>query len=122
VVASVPGFFGNSTREAVMIVGLLLLLWVGTVVVPVGVSRVAGVLASSSLYVYLMHWQVFPLLQADSPVLALFASLAAGVLYWLVATRAMAWLSRHAPRLRTPIGRGFQVRSPAGGTARQATG
>jgi acyl-CoA synthetase (AMP-forming)/AMP-acid ligase II len=101
VVASVPGFFGNPGREAVMILGLLMLLWVGTVVVPAGLGRVMSVLASSSLYIYLVHWQVYPLLQADFPVAALLASLVAGVLYWQVATRAMAWLSRHVPRPAT---------------------
>jgi hypothetical protein len=34
-------------------------------------------------------------------VAALLASLVAGVLYWQVATRAMAWLSRHVPRPAT---------------------
>ena len=121
VVACVPGYFGNLTREALMITGLLLLLWVGTIVVPVGVNRVAGVLASSSLYIYLVHWQVYPLF-SDFPLLALLAALAAGVLYWLVASRAMEWLSRQAPRLRTATVRVFPVRWRAGGTARQATG
>ncbi|HEX5996333.1 MAG TPA: hypothetical protein VFY84_14425, partial [Jiangellales bacterium] len=98
VVASVPGFFGNPARETVMVLGLLMLLWVGTIVVPAALSQVVSVLASSSLYIYLVHWQVYPLLQADSRVAALLASLLAGVLYWQVATRAMAWLTRHLPR------------------------
>jgi hypothetical protein len=110
VVASVPGFFGNPTREAVMITGLLLLLWAGTIVVPVGLTRVVSVLASSSLYIYLVHWQVYPLLRADYPLLALVTSLVAGVLYWIVATRAMAWLGRQAPRLRAAAGRGLPAR------------
>lgn len=118
VVASVPGFFGDLTREALMITGLLILLWVGTMVVPAGVNRVASVLASSSLYIYLVHWQVYPLLQADFPALALLASLMVGVLYWLVATRAMAWLSRRAPLWREAVtGRGPEVRRRTGGIA-----
>jgi fucose 4-O-acetylase-like acetyltransferase len=94
-----------------MVLGLLMLLWVGTIVVPAALSRVVSVLASSSLYIYLVHWQVYPLLQADFPVAALLASLAAGVLYWQVATRAMAWLSRRSPLRREAItGRGLRPR------------
>ena len=122
VVAGVPGFFGNPVREAVMIAGLLMLLWVGTVVVPAGLRRVASVLASSSLYVYLVHWQVYPLLKVDFPGLALLASLGAGVVYWLIVTRAMAWLSRRAPRWRAATGRESRVGRLAGGSARPATG
>jgi hypothetical protein len=49
-------------------------------------------------------------LQADFPAAALLASLVAGVLYWQVATRAMAWLSRHVPRPAT-AGRHLSSRS-----------
>ncbi len=46
-------------------------------------------LASASLYAYLVHWLVYPLLAGISPALAVAASLAAGVAYWAVCMRVM---------------------------------
>ncbi|MFW6034131.1 MAG: AMP-binding protein [bacterium] len=102
IVAAVPGFFGDPVREAVMIAGLVLLLWARSVPLPAGLSLVAGVLASSSLYIYLTHWQVYPLLDGY-PVLALPASVAVGIAYWLLArhvVRAFARVVRHSRPLR----------------------
>ena len=47
-------------------------------------------LAGASLYIYLTHWQVFPHLDQVSAVLALLASLVAGI--------AVGELVRRAPR------------------------
>ncbi|MFW6091532.1 MAG: AMP-binding protein [Actinomycetota bacterium] len=100
VVATVPGFFGDPAREAVMIAGLVLLLWVRNIVLPVGLSRVAAVLASSSLYIYLTHWQVYPLFDGYA-VVALLASVAAGIAYWLLATYVGTASVRAARRVRS---------------------
>lgn len=80
--AAVPGYFGNPSREAVVLAGMLLLVWVPTVRVPRWLPRLAGPLASGSLYIYLTHAQVYPPLREHSPVLALVASLAVGVATW----------------------------------------
>ena len=45
------------------------------------VNRVAAVLAGSSLYIYLTHWQVYPRLDHHSALLAVAASLAVGIGY-----------------------------------------
>jgi CBS domain containing-hemolysin-like protein len=79
---SVPGFFGDPGREAVVIAGLLLLLWVPLVPVPRFLVRTLGIVASASLFVYLVHWQVYPFLEDEQPVLATVASFAAGILAW----------------------------------------
>jgi hypothetical protein len=99
VVATVPGFFDNFRREAVVIVGFGLLVWVPRVWSTEPSNRLAGLLAGSSLYIYLTHWQVYPHLTDESPALALVASLAVGVLYSVVAAHAMAKLRfrRRAP-------------------------
>jgi hypothetical protein len=34
------------------------------------------------LFVYLVHWQVYPFLEDEQPVLATVASFAAGILAW----------------------------------------
>ena len=92
--ALVPGFSGSATREAVVLVGLGLLVWCPAVRVPTSLVRVTTTLAASSLYIYLAHWHVYPALQAHSPALALVASLAAGAAYWWTFTRATLAASR----------------------------
>ncbi|MDK1342095.1 AMP-binding protein [Streptomyces sp. 378] len=93
---TVPGLFQDQPlRTALVIAGLGLLIWVPTLPSIGPVSALAGVLASSSLYIYLTHYQVYPYLQEDFPLSALFASLAVGVGYAAVVTRAartVRWL------------------------------
>ncbi|MFC8040888.1 AMP-binding protein [Paenarthrobacter sp. NPDC057355] len=103
---TIPGFFTNELRSTTVLVGFLVLLWVATLPVPRGLHRLTAMLASSSLYIYVTHWLVYPLIvEADSGLapelalgLAVVASLAAGVGYWVLATRAMGaaerWLGR----------------------------
>ena len=94
VVATVPGFFadGQHARELVVVVGLLLVTWVRQVRVPTVIARSAGVLASASLYVYLCHWQIYPAYEFELPWLATSLSLAAGIAFWWVASRATAYV------------------------------
>ena len=60
--------------------------------VPAVAGRVGGVLASAALYVYLTHWQVYPYLDDVSPLLAVVCSLAVGIGYWQLSSRASGWL------------------------------
>lgn len=91
--ATVPGFFGNSAREVAIVLGVAALVWLTTVPSPAPLSRVVGVLASSSLYVYLVHWQVYPHLNDLHAGLAVVGSLVAGVALWWLAGRATALVS-----------------------------
>jgi acyl-coenzyme A synthetase/AMP-(fatty) acid ligase len=94
-VLTVPGyFFGDTHRELTLVAGILLLTWLPAIPLPRGLQRLAVLLASASLYAYLVHWLVYPLLVAVSPALAVAASLAAGVAYWAVCTPVMGLLSR----------------------------
>ncbi|MFQ6392715.1 AMP-binding protein [Nocardia sp. KC 131] len=77
--ASVPGYFDGPDRERLVMAGLLLLFWLPAVRVPAIAAAVAAVLADSSLFVYLLHWQVYPLFGQHHGA-ALLASLGAGVL------------------------------------------
>jgi acyl-coenzyme A synthetase/AMP-(fatty) acid ligase len=106
-VLTVPGyFFGDTHRELTLVAGILLLTWLPTIPVTRGLQRLAVLLASASLYAYLVHWLVYPLLVAVSPALAVAASLAAGVAYWAICTRLMGLLSRTSrARLRRRFGR-----------------
>ena len=93
---TLPGLFQEQAlRTALVIAGLGLLIWVPTLPSIAPVSALAGILASGSLYIYLTHYQVYPYLQEDFPLTALFASLAVGVGYAAVVTRAarrIRWL------------------------------
>ncbi|MFF1384974.1 AMP-binding protein [Arthrobacter sp. NPDC058288] len=93
-VLTVPGFFDNPNREATLVAGILLLIWVRSIPVPARLHGLVGLLAASSLYAYLTHWLVYPLLVDTSPALAVAASLAAGVAYWALSMRVMAALRR----------------------------
>ncbi|PZG00368.1 AMP-binding protein [Micromonospora deserti] len=95
---TVPGFFGQPQREALIVAGLALLTWLPTVPSLSAVNRVAGVLAASSLYIYVTHWQVYPHLR-ELPLVALAASLALGIGYAALVNRAWRWTaSRHPGR------------------------
>ena len=106
-VASVPGFFSGFERNAYVVVGMLLLVWVPQVRVPVAVGRLCGLLASASLWIYLVHWQIYPLLEYRIPLLATLFSLAAGVLAW------RAWEAAGA-RLAAGPRTGTESPSPGG--------
>jgi len=89
VVVLLAGYFGDPGRDAVVAVGLLVLLFVRRVVLPRVVARLAAALAGASLAIYLTHYAVYPELLPYLPVPAvLVGTLAAGVLAWLAARRA----------------------------------
>lgn len=76
------GFFGQPHREAIVLGGFLLMLWLPHVSLPPVLARAAGVLAGASLFIYLTHWQVYPALEdAGHQWLALVASLTVGIAY-----------------------------------------
>lgn len=93
-VLTVPGFFENAAREGTLLAGILLLIWLPSLPVPAALRRLTVLLASASLYAYLVHWLVYPPLAGISPALAVAASLAAGVAYWALWTRAMSGAAR----------------------------
>ncbi|HEU4421235.1 MAG TPA: AMP-binding protein, partial [Pilimelia sp.] len=102
ILVTVPGFFGEPLREATIVAGLALLVWVPSVPSIAAVNRAAGVLAGASLYIYLTHWQVYPRLDGYPPLLALLASIAVGVAYAAAATRVTGLLrGRRRARRRT---------------------
>ncbi|OFI39104.1 AMP-dependent synthetase [Arthrobacter sp. SW1] len=104
VVLTVPGyFFGDQFRENTVIAGVLMLIWLPTLLVPVVLRRPLGLLASASLYIYLTHWLVFPLFAGTSPLLALLASLAAGVAYWAVSMQFLGLVERWLGRRRAAV-------------------
>ncbi|GAB2678192.1 AMP-binding protein [Thalassiella azotivora] len=120
---TVPGFFDDPVRDAIILGGVLLLAWVPALPVPRRAHRVVGYVASASLYVYLVHWLVYPPLVAVHPAVAVGASLAAGVGYWALAERAprrvRSVLTRARDRAPGPAG---QPRSRTATSATSSSG
>ncbi|WP_446215292.1 AMP-binding protein [Micromonospora sp. IBHARD004] len=77
--ATVPGLFGEPFREAFIVAGFALLVWVPRLPSRPALNRAAATLAGSSLFIYLTHWQVMPIVGPWSRTLALVVSLAVGI-------------------------------------------
>ena len=60
-VVGLLGYFDDTSRLVLVLTGLALLIWLPAVRCPAGVAVVAGVIAEASLYIYLTHYQVYPL-------------------------------------------------------------
>ncbi|MET9853915.1 AMP-binding protein [Streptomyces sp. NPDC006450] len=102
--ATVPGFFpGDPGREAIIVAGFVLLVWVPGLPSRERLNQLAGLLATSSLYIYLTHWQIFPLIDGFSRHLAFLASLLFGIAYAAGAGRLMRGASG---RTKALAGRG----------------
>ncbi|MEU8526323.1 AMP-binding protein [Streptomyces sp. NPDC048629] len=80
--ATIPGFFpGELRRELFVMAGFALLTWLPTLPSTRRANQLAGLLAGSSLAIYLTHWQIYPIFDDVSEPLALVASLVFGVVY-----------------------------------------
>ncbi|MFG2333210.1 AMP-binding protein [Streptomyces sp. NPDC048604] len=101
--ATVPGFFPDEPRrEAFVMAGFALLVWLPTLPSTRRLNQLAGLLAGSSLSIYLTHWQIYPLFDQISEPLALVMSLVFGVAYaW-----AVAGLIRRFPEFVASVRRG----------------
>lgn len=110
-VLTTPASFDDQYRSATILAGFLILLWLPTLTVPRWLHRPTALLASASLYIYVTHWLVYPLVDPAHKALAVVLSLAAGTLYWAAATRAMGWAEKrlrkrnHAPASPLPTRR-----------------
>ncbi|MFD8973898.1 AMP-binding protein [Streptomyces sp. NPDC059593] len=94
--ASIPGFFpGEPRRELFVMAGFCLLVWCPALPSSGLINRLAGLLAGSSLAIYLTHWQIYPLFDDLSKHLAFVISLIFGIAYaagvtWLVQKVSLA--------------------------------
>ncbi|MET8832459.1 non-ribosomal peptide synthetase [Micromonospora sp. NPDC004540] len=103
---TVPGLFGEPFRETFIVAGFALLVWVPRLPSRPAINRAAAVLAASSLWIYLTHWQVMPLVGPWSRMAALAASLACGI--------ACAALARQAARRLPPVATAAKFRARTG--------
>ncbi|MEU0510944.1 MULTISPECIES: AMP-binding protein [Amycolatopsis] len=93
----VSDYFVDPRREALILVGLLLLVLTPRLPLPKPVARAAGLLAGASLYIYLTHYAVYPaLLPYVPPPVVVAVCLAAGLAAW----QATGWLTGRWTMLR----------------------
>jgi acyl carrier protein len=92
-IASIPGYFDAWERNANILIGVALLIGVPRILVPGALARIGGVLAGASLYIYLVHWEVWPMFEGWYGVPSLVASVIAGIGLWLAASWATAFFS-----------------------------
>jgi acyl-CoA synthetase (AMP-forming)/AMP-acid ligase II len=93
------GYFGDPAREALIIGGIALLVFVPSLRIPRRLVGPVTTLASASLCIYITHWLVYPRWQDTIPVLATVLSLAVGIAYW----RLMRPVQHHVGRLARAI-------------------
>jgi hypothetical protein len=96
IVVGLYGYFGNSHREALVLTGFALLIWLPAVRCPPATTALAGAVAEASLYIYLTHYQVYPLFDGH-PLLGVAASITVGIaLTRLIATLRTRFRGRSA--------------------------
>lgn len=103
--AMVLTFSWNPWRDGLTLACVLVLLWVPTLRLPARAVPAVRVLASASLYVYVVHWQVLEVtwgLPWGGPVLGLVLGTAAGIAYWWLWTGPVAAAWARLTRRGTP--------------------
>ena len=96
------GYTDQFDREARIALMICALVWIPTVRIPRLVAPVVATIAAASMWIFLVHWQVWPAL---TPImdddLAFFLTIAAGVVVWWSAER----LQERFARRRVEMGR-----------------
>ncbi len=82
------GFCDEAARNALIFGGMVALIWLPTVPWPRFATGAVGLVASSSLWIYLVHWQIYPHLEYRWALGGLLASVTAGICAWLLVTAA----------------------------------
>jgi hypothetical protein len=78
-IVGLHNYFDRTERELVVLAGFALLIWLPALRCPPAATVVAGVIAEASLYIYLTHYQVYPLF-GEHRLLGVVASIVIGVL------------------------------------------
>jgi acyl carrier protein len=104
VMVALPGFFDGSTRSAVVAAGLLALVWAPRLRAPAPMHRVVGAVAGASLWIFLTHFAVFPLLRPHVAPAVLFAvAFPVGIGAAALVDRAVARVGRAGARSRAGV-------------------
>jgi hypothetical protein len=109
-VAIVP-YFDRPSRSAIVLAGVLLLVWVSHVRVPAPVVPVVSAVAGASLYIYLTHFEMLRRLGETLPRgVAVGVAVVTGVVVWEVVEAVSARI-RRAARRPNPAPRARPLRS-----------
>lgn len=83
----IVGYFGQPGREALVFFGLTLLIWLPAIRCPSAFTMTAGVVAEASLFIYLTHYQVYPLF-GDHKLYGVITAVIVGILLSQLVTLA----------------------------------
>ncbi|MGA5466742.1 AMP-binding protein [Mycobacterium sp. NPDC050041] len=92
----IVGYFGQPNREAMVFIGLALLIWLPAIRCPSAFTVTAGVIAEASLFIYLTHYQVYPLF-GEHRLLGVVAAVAVGIVLTYLVAMTRRWLRLHRP-------------------------
>ena len=107
-----PGFFDNGPRGLIVGAAIVAVTWLPALRVPRAATGAITRLAGASLYVYLTHISLHPVLGRNfGPIIAALGSLAFGVATWRVAQRIETW---GTARYRRFVARPARTRNAAG--------
>lgn len=95
VVGGASFFPDDPVRNATVVAGIVALALVPRVPVPAGAVRVVALLASASLYIYLVQFQILDVVR--DPLAGTVVSIAAGCLLWRLADRPVRHLQDLVP-------------------------
>ncbi len=84
------GFFGDLWRELFVVAVVAALVWVQPLRLPAPLATACSALAAASLSIYLTHWQVYPHLEMEYPLIATVSSIAVGLAYHWLSTPLVA--------------------------------
>lgn len=90
IVATVPGYSDTTSRVVVIIGGMALLTLFSTFRLPRTFALFVGYIASASLFIYLTHWQIYPIF-GDGNWISLVAALTCGLAFWWSYSRLTVW-------------------------------
>ena len=100
------GFFGDLWRELFVVAAIAVLVWVPPLRLPARLATAFGILAAASLSIYLTHWQIYPHLEMEYPLLATLSSLLVGLAYHRLSTPLVDGIER-------AVWRGMRSLTPA---------
>lgn len=98
-VVGLHGYFGSTQRELLVLAGFTLLIWLPAVRCPARVAVAVGIVAEASLYIYLTHYQVYPLFGGHQ-LAGLVASVVVGIAITASVTLLRQWFRER--RLNPP--------------------